>query len=202
MSLNQVYDIMLNNGYNKIDILNIYLCGSRLYGNVTDKSDYDYTIIVTEYCTDAKNHNIRSDIDITVMSVTDMNSALHRHDFQLLINILSNSSFLENIIFSVNINKQLLRNKVSEISNKCFNHAKRSFKEGNIYKSKKHIIHSIRYIEFGIQILLYDKIINLSVCNNLFDEIMLETYDTWNDYHNKYKPLAKDLYKNKFLTLL
>ena len=30
------------------DILNVYCYGSRVYGNVTDKSDYDFIVIVKE----------------------------------------------------------------------------------------------------------------------------------------------------------
>ncbi len=191
---------MLAHGYQRNNILNIYLCGSRLYGNITDKSDHDYTVIVTNYINN--DPNIRTNIDITILTVDDMNTSLQNHDIQRLINILSDSVIIQNIEFSIVINKQLLRSKISEISNKCLHHAKTSWKEGDIYKSKKHFIHSIRYVEFGIQILLYNKIINLSICNDAFNNIMNDTNTDYQHYYSIYQPIAKDLYKNKFLPLL
>lgn len=199
--LMSVLDIMKRNGYKDEQICNVYLCGSRLYGNITCLSDYDYTVIVTEYCNDS-DHNIRNDIDITVLSINDMRESIAAHDIQRLINILSDCKLMQKVHFQVEINHKLLRNKVSEIYNKCLRTAKVSWRNNEIYKSKKHLIHSIRYVEFAIQIILHKKIIDLSVCNNKFNEIIADTNMQWICYYNKYGSIAKNLYKDHFLKLL
>lgn len=197
-----VLKIIRINGYRDDQICNIYQCGSRLYGNVTDLSDYDYTVIVTEYNNEDEDHNIRGDIDITVLSINDMKLSLTRYNFQALINVLSHCKLLETVIFPIVIDKQSLRRSVSEISNKCLHTGKVLWKKGDYYKAKKNIIHSIRYVEFGIQIIVYGSIVDLSVSNRLFNEIIANESVIWEEYRDKYGILAKQLYKEKFLNLV
>lgn len=46
----------------------------------------------------------------------------------------------------------VLRNPVSTISSKAFGYATICFREGHTHKAKKNLIHSIRYLLYGIQI--------------------------------------------------
>ena len=201
--IESVLHVMRMNGYKDEQVCNIYQCGSRLYGNVTDLSDYDYTVIVTKYSNDNPDHNIRSDdVDITILTVHDMKVALTNYNFQALINVLSDCKLQETVIFPIEIDRNLLRKSVSEISNKCLHTGKVLWKKGDYYKAKKNIIHSIRYVEFGIQIILHNRIVDVAVSNGLFDEIMNNDSIIWEEYRDKYGLLAKQLYKEKFLNLV
>lgn len=61
------------------------------------------------------------------------------------------------------------------------------------------MIHSIRYVQFGLQIIEYGRISDFTVANTHFIEIMEETSEDCNFYNSKYGVLAKTLYKNVFL---
>src|SRR5436853_1935326 len=162
-----ILQILRDNEYNDNDILNVYIAGSRLYGNITNQSDYDYVVIVNNYTyPNNYNHNIRhGDVDLTVISVEDMNKSLKEHNLQRLINIFTPPEYIlyHNMILRFQLDLSRLRSAVSEISNKCLHHAKVSWKTGDYYKAKKHFIHSIRYVEFGIQIVKFNTICDLTV---------------------------------------
>ena len=204
--MDEVLNIMSVNGYNDTDVLNVYVAGSRLYGNITDVSDHDYVIIVCAYSNNNDNHNIRhNNVDLTVISVEDMNRVLSEHNVQRLINIFTPSEFIlrSEITFTFVLDCGRLRSAVSEISNKCMHHAKRSWHEGDHYKSKKHLVHSIRYVEFAIQIVQHGTIIDMTVSNPHSTEIMAEDNTLgWKYFHDKYGTIAKNLYKNEFLSIL
>lgn len=200
--LDILFNILEIYAYPRETIICIYLSGSRLYGNLTLQSDKDYTLIVKCY---SGNQNItHNTIDISLISSFDMDKYLFEHNLQRLINIFTPKNYIlfGNFEYEFKLDTNLLRRSVSEISNKCFHHAKVSWRDKDYYKAKKHLIHSIRYVEFGIQIMVNNKIINFAVCNDISTKIMKEESLDWNFYVNTYGKIGKTLYKEQFLKLV
>ena len=63
--------------------------------------------------------------------------------------------------------------------------------------AKKSLWHSLRIIDFGIQIISFGKIEDYSSVNYLYSEIVESNQNKWDYFKKKYKPLYNSL-KTKF----
>jgi len=61
--------------------------------------------------------------------------------------------------------------------------------------SRKDLVHSIREIMFAIQIAESGRITNFAIANSLWAEVKAETSTNWNYYHEKYKPIWRQMHK-------
>jgi hypothetical protein len=97
--------------------------------------------------------------------------------------------------------KKLARSVAAE-SDKHFRMAKRKWKkEENHRTGKKMLIHTIRGLQFGIQIVQHERIIDYKCANELYHEIMSRTDDDWNVYEQAYKPQYHEL-RDHFIKIL
>ena len=101
------------------------------------------------------------------------------------------------------LDKEKLRVSVSTISSKASSYAKiLATKENDFAKCRKNIVHSIRYLMFGMQIVEDGKISDYSCANVLAIQINSEKEESWENYEEKYiKGVAKQVYK-KFHSLV
>jgi predicted nucleotidyltransferase len=74
----------------------------------------------------------------------------------------------------------------------CFRKAKRLFPVNKL-KSKKNIVHGLRYLTFGNQIVRNDRIIDYSCANKYYYEILENNHETWEQYQNEYMILYDQL---------
>lgn len=87
--------------------------------------------------------------------------------------------------------KKMERCMVGE-SQMCVSKSKRLFKFDK-KKSLKNIVHGIRYLLFGIQIIEKGKIYNYSEANDYFNEILKLNFSRWEEYYSVYKPTYEKL---------
>lgn len=186
------------------NILNIYQFGSRVYGNNAEESDYDYVFI----CKDYINYN---DTNIQVFTIGSFETAISNHDIVALeclflspINIVcENTCEYDDFLFEYfndnifKLDKQKLRTSISTITSNSWVKGKKKLTVANDYDKYlaiKSVFHSIRILDFGIQIATESKIYNYSSMNWLYYELVelsnkYERDELWNIIDNKYRSL-------------
>lgn len=180
----------------KIDrnnILALYQYGSRVYGNFTHKSDYDFIAVVKR-----KDNEQFSDrvININFVSEETHQLRLDNHEISALETHFCPKEFivLEDQKFKFKLNLKELRHSLSGKSSNSFVKAKKKLtveKDYDLDIGRKSLWHSFRIINFGIQICNTGSITNYDSMNELFTEIM-NNY-TWKGLFKKYKTEYNEL---------
>lgn len=186
-----------------LDLINVHIYGSRVYGTYNDNSDYDLLIILKDDLSPGIQQTTIGNCDITIKSLQEIKTELLLNNIQRL-ELLWSPVLINNVDLAdlFVFDQQLLRTSVATTSTKCLAYAKILWlKENNIEKSKKNIFHSIRYVYFGIQIIKHGKITDYQEANTYLYEIINDTSTDWKHFDNTYGKYAKELYKH-FLTLL
>ena len=181
--------------YQDNNIQNIYTYGSRVYKTNSDISDYDYILISDFYENDFAIE--KNNISIHIFSTTQFQNQINDHKISALECLfLDDSNILKkDYQFNFVLNKSKLRSSISEKSSHAWVKAKKKFeveKDQNFYIAKKSLFHSLRIIDFGLQIATYNKIIDYSSSNDIWFDIATDPENNWDHYKNKYQNLFNE----------
>ncbi len=92
------------------------------------------------------------------------------------------------------LDAEKLRAPFSKISNSAFACAKlQATKEGNMFKAKKDIVHSIRYLLLGLQIIQQGSITDYLCSVKYYQKVMDDKVEDWEALQKNYKPLILSL---------
>lgn len=192
-------DIVKKVGINEDAVIGLFMYGSRVYGNARKNSDWDYIMIVNngfkvneQYSDNLINVNIYTESEhrqrLADMEPSAMEVACLPEEFILSswVNGI-NLRALEDIVGNKH-NLDKLRTAYSAKSSNSWVKAKKKLTVPESYNDsvgKKSLWHSIRLIDFGIQIATHGKIINYGSCNHFYDEVMY--CNDWSELFEKYK---------------
>jgi predicted nucleotidyltransferase len=213
MNLEEVIKI---SGHSADNVLGVYQYGSRVYGTFSDRSDYDFIMIVDELDRDGNacgsDQVEQNNLSLNIYEKAHFNELLQRHSIQALEVLFLDQKFIlqNSILFPFKLNKEELRKSLSEKSDNSWVKAKKKFmveKDYDPYIAKKSLFHSLRILNFGIQIAKNAKIIDYQAANHYWTELNDNSSQNWNDYNELYKqeynrlksefrllaPLAKDV---------
>jgi hypothetical protein len=184
--------------------LNIYHYGSFVYGTFIEGiSDYDYIVIVPDEMSELDEQQFEcNNCQYTVHSAKSWQEMLDRCDVDALETYFLPEQFIvnETIVFIADITKTKVRNSFSHVASNSFVKCKKKLEIEESYNpaiAKKSLWHSLRIIDFGIQILEYDKIVNYASLNHLHEQIVMCEDNRWEYFKQKYKPMYNAL-KTKF----
>ena len=172
--------------------INVYRFGSICYGTNNENSDEDFICVVKEYTEP-------NDINIHHFTVQQFQSYLDNGDIQMLECVFLPDEFKikETIKFETNIDKGNLRKSISTITSTSWVKGQKKLTVLGDYDkwlAIKSCFHSLRILDFGIQIAQHGKIINYKSMNYVLHDIVKisQTYDKidlWNAIKAKYNPL-------------
>lgn len=188
----------------KDEVINIFPYGSRVYGNHGENSDHDYVIVCKPsiLSNGAFKNNAISNKDFSIQGIVYSRSgfkdALNNYDITALECI-----FLEDsrIIFSKwdfsldKIDERALSRSIISKSSMSLHSSKNFKRRGNIKKAKVGVYHSIRILDFGLQIKEFGKIVNYGSCNDLKESIMGEQDFRIGNYRQKFEELSTRIKK-------
>jgi len=174
---------------------NVYLFGSRAYGTHLPGADYDLIAIVEGPYFEGPKLIEEKDVNVNLYHRVYFSYMLKECLVWCLLVLFLPREFVlkEDIKFTWHLSKLKLRKSAYLDSKHNFQKAKRSWKEGDIYKAKKNIVHGIRYLQFGIQLLERGAIYDLEAANTTWEEVKAETNQSWSFYEAKYKPVYEKL---------
>jgi hypothetical protein len=191
---------------NQSKLLAVFQYGSRVYQTVDRFSDYDFI----EIWSDDPPDDVRSDADVTRLSYSQFRQLVEDHEISVLECVFSDSSkrqLFDGLPLDWNrfeLNLEKLRRSISAKSSNSWVKAKKKIeveKDRNLRVAFKSLFHSIRILDFGIQIAVFGEIVNFSSMIELHDSIKtdcqslvfekLSFEEQWKFLHSKYSPIKK-----------
>ncbi len=193
------------------NLIYVFKYGSQVYGTKNNMSDVDVICIVKE-----KNKTLHSTINKLVLENLNQKHIkidINEYSEEEFLIALGNCeiSFLEcmfledkDVIYKsknlpeVKIDLSVLRESISKKASNSWVKAKKKLiveEDYDVNIAQKSLFHSLRILDFGIQIAKNNKIIDYSSSNFLLDEIKsLEvSWEVWNqNYKNTYNQLSSD----------
>ncbi len=175
------------------NVLNFYLFGSHVYRTNHENSDIDVILVAQEYF-DAK------DVNIHVYTETQFQSLLNKGEIQMLECFFAPKEFVlkESVIFNILFDRTFsehLRISISTIcSNSWVKGKKKLVIQGDydLNLALKSVFHSLRILDYGIQISENQSIINFESSNWILAELkqLSERYQydaLWNQIEVKFR---------------
>lgn len=181
----------IENFKNRFNLKDITLIpyGSRVYGTNTDKSDYDYIVIVPDNTVETGTEYHGGNTDINVISKSDFQIQLDEHKIHAL-----ESFFLIDLPFKFKLNLGVLRESISQKASHSFVKAKKKIEVEKDYRiGWKSLFHSLRILDFGIQVATFGKIKDYGSANKYWFEILGSQRYDWDYYKDKYQPVYNRL---------
>ena len=175
------------------NVLNVYVFGSHVYESTTPESDIDCILVVKEYF-DSK------DIDVHVYTSAQFQLLLKRHDIQALECLFAPRQWVlkEECVFVLhNIDKSALRTSISTITSNSWVKGKKKLTvagDYDLHLALKSIFHSLRILDYGIQIASCGKIQTFTSMNFVLDDIKkmsteFQREELWQKIDDKYRKL-------------
>lgn len=193
--------ITTNFNYTEDVICNIYVYGSYIYNTRIDNSDIDILCVVRndieEYIVEANTNN---KISVHFISVNEFFNKLVLFNDMVILESYLSPIVLKETVFThdYKLTNSSLRKLISSTASNSFVKAKKKILQGDYHLGIKSLFHSIRILNFGIQ-LAKDKEINSWGCSNevFFNLLQHEKTDLINLIDKEYKPLYNKL-KSEF----
>jgi predicted nucleotidyltransferase len=145
-------------------ILGIYKWGSYLWGSQNDNSDLDYCIIISDKSSIWKFHNVQyiqkesKDIDLHIISESYYKSLVNDCE-EMSLSLYFQENPILKYDYETTLNLQKLRKSFSTKANNSYVKSKKKLtvedkNEENYNLAIKSMFHSIRIIDFGIEVAL------------------------------------------------
>jgi len=185
-------ELLKRTGYKDDQIIEAYMYGSRVYGNSRSDSDWDFIVIVkaNQIHTEQFSDNL---INVNFYYPYQHHQRINEHEPSAMECVFLPEQFIikmEHPDFYKSFKPDLvkLRHSFSAKSSNSWVKAKKKLTVPESYNDsvgKKSLWHSIRIIDFGIQIATNGFISNYGSCNDFYDEIMY--CNDWSELFEKYK---------------
>lgn len=177
-------------GLHPYKIKNVYLFGSQCYGVNTDFSDYDILIIAnTPY---EEKEIVVDNLNIHILTLDRFLEGLRQFNIRNIECLFSPCIFQEKIEIPFKIKEDSLRHSISHTVSNSYVKAKKKIQQGDTYIGLKSLYHSMRIAMFGIQLMENNKIIDWGEANYIWKDLFSKNW-TWEELHEKYKPLRNNL---------
>ena len=175
------------------DIWNAYPYGSRVYGNTTEHSDYDYIVVLGQLPNGTNDMTFGDNVNVVLHDINTFRQSLDDHspsalECWFLPDDLKLKELYKPKDFKINLSK--LRDSFSAKASNSFVKAKKKFEVANeIYIGKKSLFHSLRILKFGTMIATNGKIDDFSCMNQYWEDIYTDPTINWEDYKKKWQPI-------------
>eukprot|EP01087_Luapelamoeba_hula_P002581 TRINITY_DN12247_c0_g1_i1.p1 TRINITY_DN12247_c0_g1~~TRINITY_DN12247_c0_g1_i1.p1 ORF type:complete len:222 (-),score=22.37 TRINITY_DN12247_c0_g1_i1:67-732(-) len=185
--------VVQNFNLDDANVIAIYLYGSRVYGTETERSDWDYIVVLHNGPNPEETiQGVAADADATIMHVDRYQQLLNQHSMNMLecLFLPRDKILLERQDFRKTwmLDAAQLRRSVSARVGHSWSKAQKKLEVAHeIYIGKKSLFHSFRIMAFGIQIARHGSIMDYSAMNHIWTEINENPSDQWSDYRDKYK---------------
>lgn len=190
---------MINELKEKYNAIAVFPYGSSVYKNKVPE-DFDFIIVSDKpyFQEQFEQNNIK--YEISNYSKDEFLARLKDHEISVLecLYIPHREKYLapelSREIESFTLDKEKLRESCSQKSSNSYVKAKKKLiveEDFNLSVSYKSLWHSLRILDFGMQIAKTNKI-NPESCNDLYDQVIkdyLFMKNDWSKLHEKYKPI-------------
>jgi len=155
------------------NILNIYSYGSVVYGTASERSDEDFIIVVEDSCELGDEwFYVGEKIDLHVYSLSRFKVKIAEHCLPFL-ECLFLPEYLkqERLEIKCDLNLSLLRKSASTVASNSWVKAKKKIEQGDTYLGLKSLFHSLRILDFAIQLAEWGEIKDYRRMNYIWAEL-------------------------------
>lgn len=186
LSLEEVLQISKTNFEN---VLNLYYYGSKVYKTNSENSDHDFIAVVKEKF---KEQFLSDEIDIIFYTVEEFQLLIDVHEISVLECLFLDKTFILKDChkFYFKLDLQKLRHSISKKSSNSFVKFKKKLiikEDFDLNCSRKSLFHSIRIVEFGIQIAKHSCIIDYTSLQDIYEQIF--EHESLEDLLKIFKPI-------------
>jgi predicted nucleotidyltransferase len=163
--------------------------GSRVYGTHSEESDYDYLAIVpADRRAMSRQEYRRNAVNIQIYNRRHFQEDLDEHRIHAL-----EAYFMPDGIvraqFTFRLERRLLRSELMRKSSHSWVRAKKKMEiENDPVIGRKSLFHSLRILDFAIQIAARGAITDYSSANAYWEAICAAGRDDWAYHHAEYHP--------------
>lgn len=182
-------------------LINLYPYGSRVYKTNNELSDFDFIAVVDNLQKFNQLDSLAQDcrnFNATFYSIEQFQSLLYEHEISALecYYLPDNLKILEEHIFNLSIDPNKLRDSISKKSSNSWVKAKKKMiieKDFDMRVAKKSLFHSIRILDYAIQIISTGELYDYQSCNILWNTINNNSSTNWGDYKSKWQDFYNKL---------
>lgn len=165
-------------------ILKVYPYGSVVYGTESEKSDIDYIAVV-----DSKEnlyYNVSTEYaDYTVYSESEFINQIKNHHISVMECIFQSED--DPYVKHFELDYAKLRRAISSVASNSFGKCGKKLKQGDYYIGKKSLFHSLRILDYGIQIATYGKILDYGFSNHIHRAIFKMESNDWKEVKSRFQ---------------
>lgn len=189
------------------NVLNIYMFGSKIYGTDDEYSDSDYIIVFKSSFlpSGAFKDNAISSVDRSIQGTCYSRSgfidAINNYEIAALecIFLPEDKIVQKKMDFGITkYNEKEFSKKIISKASSSWHFATLANKDGNVESCAKNVFHTLRILDFGIQIKENHKILNYSSMNNLkekiYDAETINYFDPY-DYYTQFIEMSEKIKK-------
>ena len=170
-------------------VIKMYSYGSSVYGTETEKSDFDFIVVVESK--DKYTYSVSKDgADYTVYTEPLFREMIQEHYVHILECIFQSLDDSYLTYFELDLEK--LRRQYSGVTSNSYVKCKKKIRDGEEYIGLKSMFHSIRLLEFAIQIAKHGRIVDYSSANRYLGTIMTIGAD-WDTLDSIFRPIYNSL---------
>ena len=164
-----------------------YKYGSRVYGCHTEESDYDWIAVVESddpnlyYSVEFTNTNF------TVYSEQNFIKKIQEHHISALECIFQKED--DPFVKYFELDTEKLRRAISSVASNSYVKCKKKLNQGEEYIGLKSMFHSLRILNFGMQIAKYGKIVDYSAANYIQTMVFNLNTNDWEVVNRRFKPI-------------
>lgn len=184
-------------GIHPLKVKNVFLYGSQVYGNTRKGSDYDIIMIAGHLLEHEEKRVTVNDklLNIHIITPDKFLADLKMHNIMNLECLFAPDwaklQIKNPLPNEINI-KKLIKNNLAQ-SYSSWQGGKMKIQNYDFHRGLKSIFHSIRMLMFANQIAEHGRIIDFSVANHLYSEIVDCDEIEWSYFREKYLPLKVEL---------
>lgn len=167
--------------------------GSHVYGTANYQSDFDYIVVIEDGIPHDDQYRTK-DGDYSVFSKSHFQQLLDEQYIGAIEAFFTTPISGDFSQFTYNVNLSKLRESISQRSSNSFVKCKKKLlvETGEERIGMKSLFHSLRMLEFGIQLATTGKIVNFYSANHYWEKIQ-EIGPDWEKLNEYFKPIYNTL---------
>ena len=180
------------------DVLNVYLVGSHMWGTCHAHSDWDLVIITTHTTSNKPLNTHKGNIEAFILSREQFLELMKEHSMQVLLVLWlpMECVLLEryNPRSSFSFNQESLVRSLEHSRDRDIRIAEKHFRKGDRLKSKKVLVHCLRYLELGSQVRENGNVTDYNAASSHRVMILDNPSETWSELEECVQPVMDHLW--------
>eukprot|EP01124_Arcella_intermedia_P016743 TRINITY_DN23352_c0_g1_i1.p1 TRINITY_DN23352_c0_g1~~TRINITY_DN23352_c0_g1_i1.p1 ORF type:complete len:216 (-),score=46.60 TRINITY_DN23352_c0_g1_i1:120-767(-) len=183
------------------NVISFFILGSRLWGTDNSNSDWDLLIVVDTLPRSSEKGFLsihHGNLDALVITKQLYLQRIEEGSFlEVITCFLKNTKFslLDHLSPKCTTPKPVFIDHVTKTLKRDWDMAKKYLDKGNLPRAKKTLVHTARVILITDQIIKHGKVIDFTVANEYYYNLLYCEETNWSHYEKSFGPTLKQLFQ-------